>query len=205
MTATGRSALLLLALTLLLGCQSTPDLLASDPAMADLEWLTGAWAGENEDGTVTEEHWTQPRAGAMFGINRTIAEGRTVFFEFLRIERTADDGLQYLAAPEGRHPPTTFRLIERSPTRFIFSNPAHDYPQRIIYEQQSDGSLILRIEGNEDGVEKSAGWSLRRANVRGGLTEYERRQLEMNEYWHYRRFYYDYYHLHPRYRYRGWY
>lgn len=128
MFKTGRPILLLLSLTMMLGCESTPELLGSDPAMADLEWLTGAWAGQSDDGTITEEHWTQPRAGTMFGMNRTIADGRTVFFEFLRIERTAGDELHYVAAPEGRHPPTTFKLIERSPTRFVFSNPTHDTP-----------------------------------------------------------------------------
>lgn len=29
-----------------------------------------------------------------------------------------------------------------------FSNPEHDFPQRIIYLRQADGTLFARIEGN---------------------------------------------------------
>jgi hypothetical protein len=153
----------------------------------DLAFLTGAWVTEIEDGMRTEELWTTPDGGTMLGVNRTIVVGddeetdrRTVAFEFLRIEHTGEGEIIYYAAPAGRDPPAPFTLIERSPTRFVFENPEHDFPQRIIYEQQRDG-LLLRIEGIEDGAVKSREWFLRRARLLSGLTEQERWEREARD------------------------
>jgi hypothetical protein len=154
------------------GCASTDRMAggaAAGPPFDALAWLAGAWAGTDASGVVTEEHWTSPRGNTMFGVNRTIAGDETVFFEFLRIERD-DDGLVYLAAPRGRAPATPFRLIESDGTRLVFENPGHDFPQRIIYDLQADGvTLELRIEGTDDGGERSSRWRLQRvdAGVRG--------------------------------------
>ena len=101
-------------------------------------------------------------------------------------------------------PPTSFRLIEQSATRFVFENPEHDYPQRIIYAQQNDGSLLMRIEGVENGQEESSEWLLRRANLRSGLTDHELRQLQMRADWYRWHSFNDYYFYpwwhHHRYR-----
>ena len=125
-----------LALILAAGCVQL-ELLArdTDSPLADLDWLTGSWTTVDED-TVMEEHWTQPRAGTMFGVNRSIKDGVTRAFEFLRIV-TRDDGVYYLASPNGRAP-TAFRLVESSPTHVRFSNPEHDFPTTIEYRLVGD-------------------------------------------------------------------
>ena len=46
----------------------------------------------------------------MLGVNRTIIDGVTVAFEFLRIEETPK-GIVYYASPGGRYPPTAFGLL----------------------------------------------------------------------------------------------
>ena len=184
-----------------------PALVPADPALMDLAWLTGAWVTDSEDGLRTEEIWSTPDAGTMLGVNRTISisedeqDRQTVFFEFLRIEHTAENEIIYHASPQGR-PHTSFRLIEQSATRFVFENPEHDYPQRIIYAQQNDGSLLMRIEGIENGEQKSGEWFLRRARLRSGLTDHELQQREMRDYWRRRQFYDDSPFFH---RYYWWY
>ena len=40
----------------------------------------------------TEETWTKPRAGALMGTNRVMADGKTVFYEHLRIEPVGGKG-----------------------------------------------------------------------------------------------------------------
>jgi hypothetical protein len=129
--------------------------------MPEAAWLSGGWAGSDERGAVTEEHWLEPAGGAMLGVNRTVSGDRMVFFEFLRIERRPDGEIVYLAAPKGRHPATPFRMVDAGPGRLVFENPEHDYPQRIIYERAGD-TLLLRIEGEEAGIAKSSTWSLTR-------------------------------------------
>jgi hypothetical protein len=89
--------------------------------------------------------------GSMFGVSRTVANGKTVFFEYLRIE-TRGDGLFYVAHPKARTPGTDFKLVRLSGQEAVFENPAHDFPKRLIYRKNADGSLTARIEGN--GTEK---------------------------------------------------
>jgi hypothetical protein len=92
-----------------------------------------------------EEHWTEPAGGILLGLHRDVKEGRTVLFEFLRIEETPD-AVTYWASPKGR-PATPFKLVEHAEKRVVFENKDHDFPQRILYWIDADGSLAARIEG----------------------------------------------------------
>lgn len=96
----------------------------------------------------------------MLGVNRSVAEGRTVFFEYLRIE-TSESAVVYLASPLGRDPPTRFVSVASGPGWIAFENAEHDYPQRIEYRRDGD-ELTMTICGQEDGQPKSASWTLHR-------------------------------------------
>jgi hypothetical protein len=120
-----------------------------------LAWMTGSWSGSSQ-GIEMEEHWTAPKGHSMIGIHRDVGEGRTMSFEFLRIE-VQKDQIVYLSMPNGRSPATPFPLKEISATRVVFENAAHDFPQRIIYWK--DGSdLRARIEGTINGKAGSEEW-----------------------------------------------
>ncbi len=112
-------------------------------AINDLGWLSGAWKME-ANGRLIEEHWTTPAGGAMLGVSRTIKGGKMVEFEFLRIEQR-DGTLAYVAQPQGRAP-TEFRLESSTPNDVVFANLKHDFPQRIRYRRNADGSVTARIE-----------------------------------------------------------
>lgn len=122
---------------------------AAAPGVEALAWMAGDW--QTAPGRVqVEEHWTQPAGGTLIGMSRTLAGGRTAFFEYVRIETRAD-GVYYVAHPRAR-PGTDFKMVRASASEVVFENPAHDFPKRIIYRRNADGSLAARIEG--DGTEK---------------------------------------------------
>lgn len=98
----------------------------------------------------------------MLGISRTVAEGKTVEFEFMQIREDASGEILFIAKPSGQ-PEATFKLIKGSAREVIFENPQHDFPQRVIYRLQSDGSLLGRIEGVSKGKEKSVDFPMSRA------------------------------------------
>lgn len=124
------------------------------PSLADLSWLAGSWHGDS-GGVRMEEHWTAPAGNSMIGMHRDVGKGRTMF-EFLRIEQRGDQ-IVYLSMPNGRSPATPFALKELSGTRVVFENPAHDFPQRIIYWK--DGAdLRARIEGTMNGKAGGQEW-----------------------------------------------
>jgi hypothetical protein len=122
--------------------------------IARLSWLAGCWSGTQGEVT-TEEHWTSPAGGEMVGMNKAVAGGRVVFFEFLRIA-PQEGRLCYLASPRGGAV-TPFCATTVGEQRVVFENREHDFPQRIIYERH-DGGLRARTEGTVDGKERSESW-----------------------------------------------
>lgn len=114
----------------------------------DLAWITGHWV-RTSGRARTEELWTAVAGGTTFGLSRTVAGEKTVEFEYLRIE-TRPDGIYYVAHPNAR-PGTDFKLVRLEGGEAVFENLAHDFPQRIIYRKNSDGSLFVRIEGDQNG------------------------------------------------------
>lgn len=127
--------------------------------LSELSWLAGNWTGV-QDGLEMEEVWLAPKGNTMLGVHRDIKNGRTVSFEFFRVEAAAD-GITYWASPGGR-PATPFHLIESSGKRVVFENAEHDFPQRIIY-WLADDNLHAKIEGKLHGKAASEEWSWQRS------------------------------------------
>ena len=161
----------------LFGCASSPTASAGrdrpaieappieSPTIADLAWLSGSWAGEH-DGGIIEEHWTAPAGNSMSGMARLVVDGKTVFFEFLRIVQKPDGGVVYLAQPVGRHPPTPFTLTRLSTRQAAFENPTHDNPTLIRYTLEADGDeLVTFTQGQENGQTQTHEARLRRASL----------------------------------------
>jgi len=110
-----------------------------------LRFMEGDWRGESGKARI-EEHWIEAAGGIMLGVSRTIVSGKTVAFEFLRIE-AREDGVFYVAQPNGR-PGTDFKLTKVSAGEAVFENPQHDHPKLIRY-RLGDDTLVAEVEGNE--------------------------------------------------------
>src|SRR5262249_26133576 len=66
----------------------------------DLSWISGDW--ETAPGRAQiDEHWTKVAGGSLIGMSRTVAGGKTVFFEYLRIEARGAE-IYYVAHPKAR-------------------------------------------------------------------------------------------------------
>src|SRR5687767_9323419 len=129
----------------------------ADPAA--LSWMAGCWRQESSGRTI-EEMWMAPAGDGMLGVGRTVVRGRMVDYEFIQI-RVQEGRLVYIAKP-ARQPEATFTATTIGPREAIFENPAHDFPQRVIYRLQSDGGLIGRIEGTEKGQPRGVDFPMRR-------------------------------------------
>ena len=115
---------------------------APAPTVSDLGWMTGRWEA-GDGGRWTEESWTVPRAGTMFGVSRSGSGDRLRDYEFIRLQAGADGVVAYNASPGGR-PAVAFRLVARDGTSATFENPRHDYPQRIAYRRDG-GTMVATI------------------------------------------------------------
>ncbi len=111
-----------------------------------LGWLAGCWEGRGGGGR-NQECWMAPEGGMMLGVSRVISERGTAF-EFLRIAAHGE-GLAYLASPRGKEA-VALTLVENAGGRAVFTNPWHDFPQRIVYHRDGD-ALTARVEAQRDG------------------------------------------------------
>jgi hypothetical protein len=134
---------------------------APKPTLATVSWLAGSWTFER-NGRVVEEQWLAPSGGTMLGMSRTVANGKTVEHEFLLLHEETDGEIFYTAKPS-KQAEASFKLVRASEVEVVFENPAHDFPQRIKYNLQPDGSLLAAIEGTQDGKARRVLFPFRRA------------------------------------------
>jgi hypothetical protein len=130
----------------------------SRSGVEQLAWMAGCWRQES-GGRVADEIWMAPSGGVMLGMNRTVAGGRTVSFEFMQI--SADAGrIVFTARPSGQAE-ASFTLLKTGLRDVVFENPAHDFPQRVMYRLDGE-TLVGRIEGVQGGKPRSVDYPMRR-------------------------------------------
>ncbi len=124
----------------------------ANPTLEDLAFLRGCWEGRFESrrgpGTI-EEYYTSPTSNVILGTTRFIFEGRTVDFEFSLIFADST-GIGLRPHPSGQASPDDFRLTSLDGWRAVFESPEHDYPKRIIYWTEADGTRVARIDGGAE-------------------------------------------------------
>ncbi len=115
-------------------------------------WLIGAWDRETEK-SLTRESWNRLAPGILVGesARTSKASGEVVFREeILLVEMQSD--VFYIPKVDENADPVPFKLVEAEGDRFVFENPKHDFPQRIVYERTGEGSMTATVsEMSEDG------------------------------------------------------
>lgn len=115
------------------------------PTLQDFAWLAGQWRIEQADRQV-DEHWMAPAGGLMMGMARNIHGGKVREYEFTLLRQEPNGDIVYVASPS-RQTETSFKLTSLRDGEAVFENPQHDFPKKIVYARQPDGSLLAAIEG----------------------------------------------------------
>ena len=105
----------------------------------------------------------KPLGKIMMGMSRTVKNGKTISYEFVRLEQSDDGSIRYIARPSGQEE-ASFKLVKLEAKMAVFENLQHDYPQRVIYRLISADTLFARVEGTINGKEKSSDFPYRRTN-----------------------------------------
>ncbi len=115
------------------------------PVIAKLTWLAGNWHQE-KGGRLADEQWMAPAGGVMLGMSRTVAKGRVIEQAFRQIREGPGGDLFYVLQVTGQ-PELAYQSSTVSESEIVFENPEQDYPRKISYRLQSDGSLQVVLEG----------------------------------------------------------
>ena len=124
-----------------------------------LSFLTGCWQ-MSAGPMVIEEEWGKPAADGMLGFSRTMKNGKTVFSEFMRIEKQGA-ALTYTPRIGTKQGAVVFKMTKLTEDEVIFENSTHDFPQRILYRKVADG-LAARIDGKVNGKDRAEDFPYRR-------------------------------------------
>jgi hypothetical protein len=135
-----------------------------DAGIRQLAWMTGCWEFTAGERTV-EEQWMAPRGGTMLGMSRTVRGDRTVAWETVVLREDSAGRVSYNAFPGGQ-PPAVFPASEVSDSHAVFANPAHDFPQRIIYRRRGE-ILAARVEGEIGGTPRGSDFPYQRVGCPG--------------------------------------
>jgi hypothetical protein len=143
---------------------------APPPGLAQLAWLEGCWRGVANDREF-REHWLPLRGDLLVGVSHTVMEGKTVGFEYLRIEGHGPDVFYVNSTPGQKELP--FKLaevatVENGAVEFRFANPAVPFPQKLAYRRAAEGWLYATVEGKVNGVERKLIYPMRRVDCESG-------------------------------------
>lgn len=125
-----------------------------------LSFMAGCWA-LTEQGSTTEEYWTQPSGGTMMGLSRTVAGGKTVFTEYIQM-REQDGALTMFVQLKMAEKSTAFRLTKLEGQEATFTTGLA-WPRQLVYKLRTDGTLYAKIEGNQNGKEVAQEFPYRKA------------------------------------------
>jgi len=137
--------------------------------LAPLAWLEGCWRGAVNQREF-REHWLPLRGELMIGASHTVMDGKTLDYEYLRLENRAD-GIYYVTTPSGQKE-TPYKLVDTATDQgdvvFSFANPAREFPQKISYRRGSEGWLYATVDGKVGGVDRQVVYPMRRVGCETG-------------------------------------
>lgn len=115
--------------------------------------LTGKWMSEKKaSGAVMGEVWEKRNDNSMAGKSFMIKNGDTAILETVDLVKEGND-IFYIPVAYGQNDdkPVRFKLTSATESVYIFENPQHDFPKRIVYDFTASEILHAYID---DGTEK---------------------------------------------------
>ncbi len=132
---------------------STTDEAPTSIGKVELDGLLGEWHDVQDGGkTVFHENWERNESGILVGLGFVLSGQDTVFIEHLGIVQF--DGATHYAATirsQNSGEAVLFKLVHDQDS-LVFTNPEHDFPQRIVYVPVDNDHWNVTVSGKEKGI-----------------------------------------------------
>jgi hypothetical protein len=111
----------------------------------------GSWRMKTAKG-VTGERWKKVSNDELQNQAFKINGKDTMLLERVQLVKKGND-VYYISMVQNQNDGKSvpFKLTESANNQFIFSNPAHDFPQRIVYQFVTQDSIHAWIDGQYNG------------------------------------------------------
>jgi hypothetical protein len=130
--------------------------------ITSFKWLEGSWVGKYDSVPVFEQ-WKPAEKTIMFGRGGVLNGKDTVFTEKVQLEER-EDGIYYIAMLKDNPGATEFKFSGFKNDTAVFENPSHDFPQRVLYFKNNDGTFYAGVDGKFSGKYIREGFVYRRTN-----------------------------------------
>lgn len=114
--------------------------LADSTADKEFDWLIGCWWTPDKS---SQEVWVADSDHSLAGFAVNVRDDAVSYYEILTIRQREDGSFVFTAHP-AREPTAAFKATEITETGVVFTNPDHDYPQKISYFIEND-ELVATI------------------------------------------------------------
>jgi len=124
----------------------------------------GTWVMKTKKGFLCER-WEKISGNLLRNQSYKVEGADTTLLEHVQLSQERN-GINYTStvANENGGNAVPFKLTESKDGLFIFSNPEHDYPQRIVYHLISKDSLHAWIDGKYNGKQAKQDFYYKRVN-----------------------------------------
>lgn len=118
------------------------------------DFLQGVWKMKDK---AVYEHWNKLNEYTLKGVAYTLKNGSVAITEYLHIAQDKE-GVIYTATvvSQNKGEGIEFRLT-RADSLYVFENPVHDFPKKIIYQPKGDSAMLVKLS---DGGQKTWGYTM---------------------------------------------
>lgn len=151
--------LCLLLCTLMYSCNSgdTQDINTksnSQEAQVTFSKLIGIWQNSSNENLFIES-WKMINDTLYKGESFILKSNDTIFHEYMNIERTNNEWYYKVKVNgQNNNEAVAFKLTLSSQNQWVFYNPQHDFPNKIMYLKITEDSILASISGTLNGQEK---------------------------------------------------
>ena len=97
-------------------------------------WLAGTWEIPRPNGSSRLETWESKNPNALSGKGLKVMQGDTTYLESIELYSDQNAIWYTPTVPDqNNQQPVPFKLVSVINHQYIFENPEHDFPQRIVY------------------------------------------------------------------------
>jgi hypothetical protein len=124
----------------------------------------GTWQMKTKKGFICER-WTKANTNELRSIGFKVIGADTVIEERVRVIKK-DNDIYYVPTVTGQNSgkEVFFKLTSTTNGEYIFTNPEHDFPQRVVYQLIAPDSLHAWVDGQYNGKYVKQDFHYKRVN-----------------------------------------
>jgi hypothetical protein len=156
-----KNVIVIVVCVLFISCQNKSE--KNFEQLEKMNWLIGNWENKMDDGILSET-WKKENDSTFSGTTYFIINKKdTVHSETILLTQLNNE-LIYRPTVKGQNNDESvdFKLSSESENTFVFENPKHDYPQKIVYKKVNENSLVATISGMQQGKQSTESYPMKR-------------------------------------------